>query len=61
MATSHRAEAKRPAPRLYLVTPAVEDAAGFSGMLRDAIAGADSAAVLLRLEAAGEGDRINRR
>jgi thiamine-phosphate pyrophosphorylase len=52
--------AKRPPPRLYLVTPVIEDAAAFIGMLRDAIDGADVAAVLLRLQPAGERDLINR-
>jgi thiamine-phosphate pyrophosphorylase len=51
---------KRPAPRLYLVTPVIEDAAAFSGMLRDALEAADIAAVLLRLKPAGERDLINR-
>ena len=51
---------KRPAPRLYLVTPVIEDAAAFAGVLRDAIAAADVAAVLLRLKPAGERDLINR-
>ena len=54
------AENKRPVPRLYLVTPVIEDAAAFSGKLRDAIAAADVAAVLLRLKNAGERDLINR-
>ena len=56
MATPHRAEAKRPAPRLYLVTPVIEDAAGFADTLRGAIETADIAAVLLRLKPAGERD-----
>ena len=60
MAKPQTAETKRPAPRLYLVTPVIEDAAGFSGMLRDALAAADVAAVLLRLKPAGERDLINR-
>ena len=51
---------KRPMPRLYLVTPVIEDAAAFSGTLRDALAAADVAAVLLRLKPAGERDLINR-
>ena len=55
-----RRDDKRPAPRLYLVTPVIEDAAAFSGKLRDAIAAADIAAVLLRLKLAGERDLINR-
>jgi thiamine-phosphate pyrophosphorylase len=48
------------APRLYLVTPVIEDAAAFLGKLRDALEGADVAAVLLRLKPAGERDLINR-
>jgi len=51
---------KRPAPRLYLITPIIEDAAAFSGKLRDALTAADIAAVLLRLKPAGERDLINR-
>ncbi len=53
-------EDKRPAPRLYLVTPVIEDAAAFSGALRDVVAAADVAAVLLRLKSAAERDLINR-
>ncbi|MEA2981886.1 MAG: thiamine-phosphate pyrophosphorylase [Alphaproteobacteria bacterium] len=60
MAKPQPAEIKRPAPRLYLVTPVIEDAAAFSGLLRDAITAADVAAVLLRLEPASERDLINR-
>jgi thiamine-phosphate pyrophosphorylase len=60
MAKPQPAENKRPVPRLYLVTPVIEDAAAFSGKLRDAIAAADVAAVLLRLKDAGERDLINR-
>jgi thiamine-phosphate pyrophosphorylase len=47
-------------PRLYLVTPVIEDAAAFERMLRDAVAAADVAAVLLRLKDAAERDLINR-
>src|SRR5689334_23377218 len=60
MAQPQPAASQRPAPRLYLVTPVIEDAAAFSGTLRDAVAAADIAAVLLRLRAAGERDLINR-
>ena len=60
MAQPKPADQKRPAPRLYLVTPVIEDAAGFSGKLRDALGAADVAAVLLRLKDAGERDLINR-
>ena len=47
-------------PRLYLVTPPVEDAAQCAGMLADVLSGADVAAVLLRLEPADERTLINR-
>ena len=60
MAQPKPADQKRPAPRLYLVTPVIEDAAAFSGKLRDALGAADIAAVLLRLKDAGERDLINR-
>jgi thiamine-phosphate pyrophosphorylase len=39
----------RPMPRLYLATPVVEDAAALAAVLPDVLAGADIAAVLLRL------------
>jgi thiamine-phosphate pyrophosphorylase len=60
MAQPKPADQKRPAPRLYLVTPVIEDVASISGKLRDAIEAADVAAVLLRLKDAGERDLINR-
>ncbi len=60
MAQPKPADLKPPAPRLYLVTPVIEDVAGFSGKLRDAVEAADVAAVLLRLKDAGERDLINR-
>ena len=60
MAPPQPAAAKRPAPQIYLVTPVIEDAAGFAGALRDAMAEADVAAVLLRLKPAAERDLINR-
>jgi thiamine-phosphate pyrophosphorylase len=60
MAKPQPAAPQRPAPRLYLVTPVIEDAAAFAGTLRDAVAAADIAAVLLRLKPAGERDLINR-
>ena len=53
-------EAKRPAPRLYLVTPVIENAAAFAATLGGALEVADFAAVLLRLKPAGERDLINR-
>ena len=51
---------KRPAPRLYLVTPVVEDAAKFAGHLAEVLGSADVAAVLLRLAPADERTQINR-
>jgi len=60
MAPPQPAASQRPAPRLYLITPVIEDAAAFAGILRDAVTGADVAAVLLRLKSAGERDLINR-
>jgi thiamine-phosphate pyrophosphorylase len=60
MARSQQAVSQRPAPRLYLVTPLIEDAAAFARVLSEAIAAVDVAAVLLRLAPAGERDLINR-
>jgi thiamine-phosphate pyrophosphorylase len=60
MAQPQPAASQSPAPRLYLITPVIEDAATFAGVLRDAVAAADIAAVLLRLKTAGERDLINR-
>jgi thiamine-phosphate pyrophosphorylase len=51
---------QRPAPQLYLVTPPVGDADRFAATLRAALGAADIAAVLLRLEPAGERDLTNR-
>jgi len=51
---------QRPAPRLYLVTPEVTDAQGFARDLGAALAGADVAAVRLRLAPADERTLINR-
>jgi len=51
---------KRPAPRLYLVTPEVADAQRFARELEAALAAADVAAVLLRLKDADERTLINR-
>jgi len=50
----------RPAPRLYLVTPKVEDAEAFSVGLAAALDAGDVAAVLLRLADADERTQINR-
>jgi thiamine-phosphate pyrophosphorylase len=50
----------RPAPRLYLMTPRVEDATAFASPLAAALAAGDVAAVLLRLAKADERTLINR-
>ena len=52
--------AQRPAPRLYLISPQIEDAAGFVRDLEHVLTVADVAAVLLRLAPAGERDLVNR-
>src|SRR5581483_8428921 len=54
------AEPPRPAPRLYLVTPLVEDAAAFARLVEPLLGTADIAAVLLRLAHAGESELIRR-
>ena len=51
---------RRPAPRLYLITPPVDDAGVFARELAAALEGADIAAVLLRLSDADERTQINR-
>lgn len=50
----------RPAPRLYLVTPAIADAPAFAPVLQAALGAGDVAAVLLRLAEADERTQINR-
>jgi thiamine-phosphate pyrophosphorylase len=50
---------RRPDPRLYLFTPEIADAAGFAGTLAAALAGANVAAVLLRLKPSDERSLIN--
>jgi len=53
-------ESRRPAPRLYLVTPPVAEPAGLSDALAAALGAADVAAVLLRLAATDDRTLINR-
>ena len=60
MAAPPKTATRRPVPRLYLVTPPVGNADRFAGALRAAIGAADIAAVLLRLEPAGERELTNR-
>jgi thiamine-phosphate pyrophosphorylase len=50
----------RPAPRLYLVTPRLDETADFAPLLAQALAAGDVAAVLLRLADADERSLINR-
>jgi thiamine-phosphate pyrophosphorylase len=60
MAQRDKQAQPRPAPRLYLVTPPVEDAQAFAALLADALSAGDVAAVLLRLADADERTLINR-
>ena len=60
MAQRDRQAPPRPAPRLYLVTPPVEDAAVFAAPLAAALEAGDVAAVLLRLAPTDERTLINR-
>ncbi len=55
----HAAEARRPVPRLYLVTPQVDRPAGIRDALAAALDVADVAAVLLRLQPVDERAAIN--
>jgi thiamine-phosphate pyrophosphorylase len=55
----HRIEPRRPAPRLYLVTPLIADPAAFRDTLAAALGAADVAAVLLRMAATDERGMIN--
>ena len=50
----------RPAPRLYLFTPVLDDATAFARDLDTALAAADVAAVLVRLADADERTLVNR-
>lgn len=59
MASRPKTPEPRPAPRLYLITPPVADAAAFSADLAAALAAGDVAAVLLRLPGSDERALIN--
>lgn len=50
----------RPAPRLYLATPEVDDPAQLEGLLPELLAAADVAAVLLRLKPVDQRTMISR-
>ena len=60
MATRPKRAEPRPAPRLYLITPALAETAAFSATLAEALAAGAGAAVLLRLVEADERCLINR-
>ena len=60
MSKGHQATTAPTAPRLYLVTPVVDDAAAFADDLSAALDAGDVAAVLLRLAPADEHVLINR-
>lgn len=59
MASRPKQATPRPAPRLYLITPQVADAAAFSLQLASALEAGNVAAVLLRLGDADERTLIN--
>jgi thiamine-phosphate pyrophosphorylase len=56
---AQRTAAPRPKPRLYLVTPPIEDATAFAAPLSAALGAGDVAAVLLRLKDGSERSLIN--
>jgi thiamine-phosphate pyrophosphorylase len=60
MASRPKQAEPRPAPRLYLVTPRLDDTSAFSAPLAAALGNADVAAVLLRLADADERTLIDR-
>jgi thiamine-phosphate pyrophosphorylase len=61
MSSGHSKSAPpRAAPRLYLVTPEIEDADAFAPQLSAALAAADVAAVRLRFAEAGESTLVRR-
>ena len=60
MASRPKQAEPRPQPRLYLITPAIADAAAFGPQLAAALEAADIAAVLLRLASGDERTLINR-
>jgi thiamine-phosphate pyrophosphorylase len=60
MSTRPKKAEPRPAPRLYLITPPLADAAAFSTQLAQALDAGDIAAVLVRLGEGNERSLINR-
>jgi thiamine-phosphate pyrophosphorylase len=59
MAAHSKNADRRPAPRLYLLTPRLPDTEAFAALLAEALAAGDVAAVLLRLTDADERTLIN--
>jgi thiamine-phosphate pyrophosphorylase len=59
-ATGRRTNAQRPRPRLYVVTPVLDDTAAFARDLEAVLTAGDVASVLLRLTKADERTMINR-
>lgn len=57
---SNKSPPPRPAPRLYLATPVVDDPASLLGDLPDLLAAADVAAVLVRLKETDQRTMISR-
>ena len=57
---SNKTPPPRPAPRLYLATPVVDDAAALVAALPELLASADVAAVLLRLKETDQRSMISR-
>jgi thiamine-phosphate pyrophosphorylase len=57
---THKPTPSRPLPRLYLATPEVDDPSGLASSLPELLAGADIAAVLLRLKLADQRSMISR-
>jgi thiamine-phosphate pyrophosphorylase len=55
-----KAAPPRPQPRLYLATPIVDDPSALAAKLKDALAAADVAAVLLRLKTVDQRTMITR-
>lgn len=60
MASRPKHSEPRPHPRLYLISPPIDDASTFAGPLVAALGAADIAAVLLRLTDSDERTQINR-
>jgi thiamine-phosphate pyrophosphorylase len=60
MASRPKHSAPRPAPRLYLITPPIAEAAAFTADLTAALSAGDIAAVLLRFAQGDERTLINR-